>query len=90
MRISVLIPCYNKAEYINDVISSVMEQTHPPDEIIVVDDASTDESVDVIRQWPVTLLQHQSNRGPSAARNTALDAASGDVVLYIDADAYAD
>jgi poly-beta-1,6-N-acetyl-D-glucosamine synthase len=90
VRVSVLIPCYNKAEHIGQVIRSVMEQTYPPDEIIVVDDASTDESVEVVSQLPVILLRHKSNKGPSAARNTALKTASGDIVLYIDADAYAE
>lgn len=90
MRVSVLIPCYNRAEHIEQVIWSVAAQTHPPDEIVVVDDASTDGSVDVLDELPVTLLQHEHNRGPSAARNTALNAATGDIVLYIDADAYAE
>ena len=90
MRVSVLIPCYNRAEHIEQVIRSATAQTRPPDEIVVVDDASTDGSVDVLDRLPVTLLQHEENRGPAAARNTALKAATGDIVLYIDADAYAE
>lgn len=88
--ISVLIPCYNKARHIGQVIQAAMSQTHPPDEVIVVDDASTDESVVVVSRLPARLLCHQRNRGPAAARNTALEAATGDIMLYIDADAYAD
>ena len=90
MRVSVLIPCYNRAQHIGQVVSCAMEQTRQPDEIIAVDDASTDESVAVLGKLPVTLLCHERNQGPAAARNTALKAASGDIVLYIDADAYAD
>lgn len=89
-KTSVLIPCYNQARHIEEVVRCVMAQTCPPDEIIVVDDASTDESVQVLGRLPVLLLQHEHNQGPAAARNTALEAASGDIVLYIDADAYAE
>jgi glycosyltransferase involved in cell wall biosynthesis len=90
VRVSVLIPCYNRAGYIGQVVHSMMAQTRPPDEIIVADDASTDESVEVLSQLPVLLLRHEHNQGPATARNTALEAASGDIVLYIDADAYAE
>ncbi len=90
MKLSVIIPCYQKADHIGRVVAAIADQTSEPDEIIVVDDASTDNSVDVLRQLPVTVLSHSENRGPAAARNTALAAASGDLVLCIDADAYAE
>lgn len=86
-QVSVLVPCYNQARHIEGVIRAVLEQTHPAHEIIIVDDASTDESARVTGGFPVTLLQHDHNRGPAAARNTALEVSTGDVVLYIDADA---
>ena len=88
--VSVLIPCYNRANHIGQVVQAIKNQTYPPDEIIVVDDASTDNSVEVLKHLPIRLLRHEQNRGPSVARNTALKAASGDIVLYVDADAYAD
>jgi GT2 family glycosyltransferase len=72
------------------VVRSALAQTRPPDEIIVVDDASTDESTEVLGTLPVVLLRHAQNQGPAAARNTALGVASGDIVLYVDADAYAE
>lgn len=90
MNVSVLIPCYNRAHHIGQVVRSAINQTLPPHEVIVVDDASTDDSVGVVSRLPVHLIQHEENRGPAAARNTALQAAQGDIVLYIDADAYAD
>jgi glycosyltransferase involved in cell wall biosynthesis len=90
VKASVLIPCYNRAEHIGQVIGNVKAQTCPADEIIVVDDASTDNSTEVIEASQVTLVKHERNRGPAAARNTALEHASGDIVIYIDADAYAD
>lgn len=88
--VSVLIPCYNQAGHIRQVVSAALNQTHPPDEIVVVDDASSDGSVEILRQIPVRLICHEMNRGPAIARNTALQAASGNIVVYIDADAYAD
>lgn len=90
MNVSALIPCYNRARHIGQVVRSLISQTHPPDEIIVVDDASTDHSVGVVSRLPVRLMRHEQNRGPAAARNTALKAAKGDIVLYVDADAYAE
>lgn len=89
-KVSVLIPCYNRAAHIGKVIEAVQAQTHPADEIIVVDDASTDESREVVGRFPVRLICHETNQGPALARNTALQAASGDILLYIDADAYAE
>ena len=89
-KVSVLIPCYNRAAHIGKVIEAVLAQTHPANEIIVVDDASTDESREVVSGLPVQLICHEVNQGPAVARNTALQAASGDIVLFIDADAYAE
>lgn len=88
-HVSVLVPCYNQARHIEGVIRAILRQTHPPDEIIVVDDASTDESARIIAELPVTLLRHERNLGPAAARNSALGASTGEIVLCIDADAYA-
>jgi GT2 family glycosyltransferase len=69
-------------------VEAALKQTHPPDEIIVVDDKSTDESVDVLSQLPVQLICHENNQGPAVARNTLLLAASGEIVVYLDSDAY--
>jgi len=89
-RISVLIPCYNQENHIRQTIEAIINQTYPPDEIIVVDDGSTDHSVELIKQLPIKLIQHETNKGPSIARNTALQHSSGEIIIYIDADAYAD
>lgn len=90
MKISVLIPCYNQEQYIEHTIQAVVDQTRPADEIIVVDDGSTDRSAEILGQLPVQVIRHECNRGLSQARNTALLAAQGEIVLYIDSDAYAD
>lgn len=86
--VSVLIPCYNSASYICETLESVLRQTWPRIEVIVVDDGSTDGSVNVIRSFApqgVRLIQ-QLNAGASSARNTAFRASSGDYIQFIDAD----
>ena len=88
MKISVAIPCYNKENLIGNCVRAVLKQSRPPDELIVVDDGSVDGSLSVLQNLPVKLIVHDQNQGPAAARNTALKAASGDVILYIDSDAY--
>jgi len=88
--VSVLIPCYNQAAHIGHTIEATLNQTRSPHEVIVVDDASTDASAQIVGQYPVKLLRHRCNSGPAVARNTALQAASGEIVLYVDADAYAE
>lgn len=90
MDLTVAVPCYNGARYVGPTIESLLDQSWPADEIIVVDDGATDESVDVIRRYPVTLVQHAQNRGLSSARNTAIDTANGDILVFIDVDALAD
>jgi glycosyltransferase involved in cell wall biosynthesis len=86
-RISVIMPCYNAAAFVAEAIDSVLAQTHPDVELIVVDDGSSDGSLDIVRRYgeAVTLLQ-QSRRGPYPARNAGLAVASGEFVAFLDAD----
>jgi glycosyltransferase involved in cell wall biosynthesis len=87
MRLSSIIPNYNRETLIGETIENLLEQTHPPDEIIVVDDGSTDRSVAVIQSFgnKVRLLQ-QTNQGPGAARNAGLQMATGDFIQFQDSD----
>ena len=89
MPVSVVVPCFNGVAGIGRTIQSVLSQTSPADQVVVVDDGSTDNSATAIRGYPVALLQHAQNRGLAAARNTGLQAVTGDVVVYVDADALA-
>jgi glycosyltransferase involved in cell wall biosynthesis len=85
--ISVIIPAYNAADYIGRAIESVLAQTHRPDEIIIVDDGSTDETADVIKRYGAAVRYiWQKNAGPSAARNAGIRAARGEWVAFLDAD----
>ncbi len=85
MDVSVVIPAYNSAKWIGAAIESSLAQTHRPREVIVVDDGSQDDTADVVRRYPVTLIQ-QANQRIAAARNTGIRAASGDVIALLDAD----
>jgi glycosyltransferase involved in cell wall biosynthesis len=87
-RVSVLIPCFNAERFVGETIESVLGQSWPAIEVIVVDDGSTDASVDVVRGFAgrnVRLIE-QRHRGQTAALNTCLEYATGEFVQYLDAD----
>ena len=85
--VSCLIPAYNAARFIGEAIESARAQTHPLFEIIVVDDGSTDETVDVVRRCgPGVQLIAEEHRGYLAARDRAIAAAGGEFIAFLDAD----
>lgn len=84
--VSVVVPCYNKERYVAEAIESALAQTHAC-EVIVVDDGSSDGSLDVIRSFDGRIRWTAGpNRGGSAARNTGVDMAAGDWIQFLDAD----
>lgn len=86
-RVSVIIPTYNRADYLSQALQSVFNQSHTPFEIIVVDDGSTDNTAQVMRDWDAWVRYHrQEHQGISAARNRGLELAQGDVIAWLDAD----
>src|SRR3989441_2167784 len=88
MRVSVIIPLFHKAPYIERSLSSVAAQTYRDFELIVVDDGSTDEGpriVEAFTDLPIHLIS-QENAGPGAARNRGLELAQGELVAFLDAD----
>ena len=89
-KISLLIPCYNQEKHIRSVVEAVLSQTRQVDEIIVLDDHSQDDSVAILRNLPVQLICNKQNQGPTIARNKLFSASSGDILVFIDSDAYAD
>lgn len=86
--VSVIIPVFNGRSYIRRALVSVLQQAVLPAEILVVDDGSTDGSRDSVADLipHVRWLQHEKNRGISAARNTGIRAAKGEFVAFLDAD----
>jgi glycosyltransferase involved in cell wall biosynthesis len=83
--VSIIIPCYNYGRYVGQAIESALAQTYRPKEIIVVNDGSTDNTIEVVTQYPVTLI-NQSNQGPAQAFNTGIHASQGDFVIILSAD----
>ena len=94
ITISLIIPVYKVSAYIERCLKSVIKQTYNHFECILVDDASPDDSIAkcerMIEEYdgPIQfrILHHQQNKGLSVARNTGIDAATGDYILFIDSD----
>ena len=87
--VSIVIPCYNGSEFIGDAIGTVSSQSYGNWEIIVIDDGSEDDSVDVVGGFEddrIRLLSHSENRGIAATRNTGIEAANGEFVAFLDQD----
>ena len=92
MKISVIVPIYNVAEYLPKCIESILGQTYKDLEIILVNDGSTDNSGQIAKEFATKdsriILINKANGGQSTARNAALDIASGDYIAFIDSDDY--
>lgn len=87
ITVSVIIPTYNRAHCVSEAIDSVLAQVPPADEVIVVDDGSTDNTTEVLAGYGdrITVLQ-QKNAGAAAARNTGIRHATGEWVAFLDSD----
>ena len=95
LLVSVILPVYNVEKYVEASLRSVINQTYSKIECIVVDDCGTDRSMKVVEEVlrfsdlkgkNFKILHHEKNRGPSAARNTGLNCASGDYLFFLDSD----
>jgi len=84
--ISVLIPTFNEEEHITGCLESVLAQTYPKVEIIVIDDGSTDSTVNQVKKIKGIKLLHQKHLGAGAARNKGARHAKGKILVFIDAD----
>lgn len=84
--VSVIIPTFNRENYLADAIASVLAQTVPPDDVIVVDDGSTDGSAEIVRQFPTVRYCWQANQGAAAARNCGVELAQGNFLAFLDSD----
>lgn len=85
--ISVVVPAYNPGELLAETLASLSAQTRQPDEVLVVDDGSTDGSIErVLERFPAVRLIRQENGGVGAARNGGADHTSGDLLTFLDAD----
>lgn len=88
--VSVIVPVYNVEQYLDECLNSIRQQTYENLEIIVVEDCSTDNSLNTFIKHSedprIKLIQHEKNSGLSAARNTGIDAAKGDYIMFVDSD----
>lgn len=84
--ISAVIPCYNAGHFLGEALESVRRQTRPVDEIVVVDDCSTDDSAEVARRFGVRYVRTAENAGNAAARNRCIREARGELLAWLDAD----
>ena len=87
--VSVIMPCFNQGQFIEEAVESIIAQTFTPVEIIIINDGSTDiETVRLLNHYqkPNVSVIHTENRGPSAARNVGIHQAKGQYILPVDAD----
>lgn len=95
-KLSIIVPVYNAGNFLNDCIKSIFDGVSLYNrnliEVILIDDCSTDESLQIARHWAnkfpniIKLIQHQTNQGPGGARNTGFSHATGEYFVCIDAD----
>ncbi len=87
--VSVIIPCFNKEKWLEQAINSCLEQTYPEIEIIVIDDGSTDKSLEIIKSYGEKIIwETGQNRGANYARNRGFTLSNGSYIQYLDADDY--
>ena len=84
--VSVVIPVYNGEQYVKSCLDMMMTQSYQNLEIIVVNDGSVDQSAAMAKGYQVKVINHEQNRGLSAARNTGIDAATGEFIHFMDVD----
>ena len=89
--VSIIVPCYNSSNYINELIDSVLLQTYTDFELILIDDASSDDTLQILEKYRciderISVIHHDINKGLSEARNTGLQLSHGEYILFLDHD----
>lgn len=90
MKVSVIIPTYNRKKLLYHCIKNLLDQTQPPDEIIVIDDASTDGTENLAILKEVKFIKLNNRIGPAGARNIGIKKANGDIIIFVDSDVLVD
>ncbi|NLT93952.1 MAG: glycosyltransferase family 2 protein [Clostridia bacterium] len=89
-KVSIIIPCYNMEDYLGETLDSVLSQTYRDFEVVIIDDGSTDQTLKICQLYKErdsrVKVYSQPNGGVSAARNTGIDKATGQYILFLDGD----
>ncbi|HEX7276373.1 MAG TPA: glycosyltransferase family 2 protein [Acidimicrobiales bacterium] len=89
-RVSIIVRCHQQGRFLAEAVASARAQSRPPDEIVVVDDGSTDTTAavidDLLRTGPLVVVRHPVAQGPATSFNAGVAASSGDLILALDAD----
>src|SRR5687768_15841626 len=86
LTLSIIIPAYNEEAHLGACLQAIADQTEPPDEVIVVDNNSTDRTAKIARSFPFVRLLHEKRQGLRATRSRGVTAARGEIIGRIDAD----
>jgi glycosyltransferase involved in cell wall biosynthesis len=85
-RVTVVIPCFKQAHFLDDAITSILRQTYRDFEVVVVDDGSPDNPSQVVARYPDAICIRQANRGQPTARNVGFSRSRGEFIVFLDAD----
>ena len=86
-KFSIIVPVYNVEKYIKKCLDSIMNQTYKDYEVIVINDGTKDHSMDIVKKYPVKII-NQKNKGLSGARNAGAKEAKGEYLIFVDSDDY--
>ncbi len=84
--ISIVIPTYNAAKFMPNLLDSIFKQVTDDMEVVIVDDCSTDNTVEIVNKYPARVIQLGKNGGPARARNIGVEAAKGEIIFFLDSD----
>jgi glycosyltransferase involved in cell wall biosynthesis len=84
--ISIVIPTYNSEKFMPNLLNSIFKNGIEDMEVIIVDDCSTDKTIECAKKYPLKIIQLETNVGPSRARNRGVNEAQGDIIFFLDAD----
>jgi len=88
-KVSLYIPCYNAQRYLQECLEGILRQTYKIDEILLIDDGSTDATLAIARDYPVKIISHGENKGLASSRNTAFRQSRNEFIAALDADCLA-
>lgn len=86
MKITLYIPCFNAQKTIGACLDAVFQQARPADAVLVIDDGSTDMTVEIAKKYPLKIIKHAKNRGLAAARNSAIKNTDAEFIASLDSD----